>query len=187
METKICTVCGQEKSAVEFYFIDKTHTRRRSECRACKWARDEARIGITRNRLSDGSSRRSKMTIDESRDANSRATKKYRENNAEKIRRSKQILYTKRRKCVIDRYGGRCECCGENRYEFLAIDHRFGGGGEERKSITTTQLVHRLYGAAVISENYRILCHNCNMAIAYNSKCPHEIERKHAELSDYSI
>ena len=34
---------------------------------------------------------------------------------------------------IIEGYGGKCECCGENRFEFLAIDHLKKTGYFDRK------------------------------------------------------
>ena len=36
---------------------------------------------------------------------------------------------------LVAAYGGICECCGEDEFEFLALDHKFGGGAEERKRL----------------------------------------------------
>src|SRR5258706_14541763 len=36
----------------------------------------------------------------------------------------------------LDAYGGKCECCGETRREFLTIDHIHGGGQRHRKTLT---------------------------------------------------
>src|SRR3990167_10731337 len=44
-------------------------------------------------------------------------------------------LYKKRiRKAVIDKYGGRCECCNELNLLFLTIDHINNDGTAERRS-----------------------------------------------------
>ena len=68
-----------------------------------------------------------------------------------------------------------CACCGERHYEFLAIDHTNGGGQEHRKTI-------RKGGGQFVAwlkkqgwpEGYRVLCHNCNMALGSYGYCPHE-------------
>lgn len=36
--------------------------------------------------------------------------------------------FAKTRKQALDHYGGKCECCGETRYEFLQLDHIDGNG-----------------------------------------------------------
>ena len=77
---------------------------------------------------------------------------------------------------VLAHYGGKCCCCGEHRYEFLAIDHINGGGLKERQKLglkagTTfyTWLEKNNYPAG-----YRVLCHNCNSALGYFGYCPHD-------------
>ncbi|RKY09971.1 MAG: hypothetical protein DRP65_07190 [Planctomycetota bacterium] len=35
MQTKICSVCGKEKSVEDFYLVSKKKPRPRSECKAC--------------------------------------------------------------------------------------------------------------------------------------------------------
>lgn len=79
------------------------------------------------------------------------------------------------REIVIKHYGGKCSCCGEDRYEFLAIDHVNGGGGKHRKSLgSSSRRLPSLVVSSGFPDDYRILCHNCNMAIGFYKKCPHE-------------
>lgn len=96
---------------------------------------------------------------------------RYRHNNAQYQRG----FNLRRRKMVIDHYGGKCECCGEEQFEFLALDHKNGGGNAHRSEV-------RQKGASmigwVIANNYpdifRVLCHNCNSAIGFYGTCPHQ-------------
>lgn len=80
------------------------------------------------------------------------------------------------RQKVIDAYGGCCACCGETRFEFLAIDHVNGGGRKEREVLSSWQLVNKVYKLDCPPE-YQILCHNCNSAKGWWGFCPHERER----------
>lgn len=77
-------------------------------------------------------------------------------------------------------YGRRCDCCGETRWQFLALDHVNGGGNAHRRLVSTTSLYRRLANAGIIDPAYRLLCHNCNGAIGYYGECPHEAERRAA-------
>lgn len=87
----------------------------------------------------------------------------------------RKISNRKIRERLFEGYGGKCVCCGETRFEFLALDHVNGGGREERKTRSTQQIA-----LAAIREGfpdkYRILCHNCNQAIGWYGVCPHELE-----------
>lgn len=81
----------------------------------------------------------------------------------------------KRRRAIIEHYGGRCECCGEDTYEFLAIDHRDGGGAKHRAAMKSggsgiIDWIHRHN----FPTGFRILCHSCNGAMGYYGYCPHE-------------
>jgi hypothetical protein len=66
-----------------------------------------------------------------------------------------------------------CACCGENHYEFLAIDHINGGGDSMRKELGHGN-IGRVLKARGFPLGYRILCHNCNMAIGFYGYCPHQ-------------
>jgi hypothetical protein len=74
-------------------------------------------------------------------------------------------------------YGGECACCGEAATEFLGIDHIEGGGTEHRRELTrqgtTLYLWLRKHG---YPEGFRVLCHNCNLAIGFYGACPHQIK-----------
>lgn len=76
------------------------------------------------------------------------------------------------RLAAITHYGGRCECCGETRFEFLAIDHRNGGGSEHRRREVKGP-IERWLKRHGYPEGFRVLCHNCNGAIGYYGVCPH--------------
>ena len=87
------------------------------------------------------------------------------------------------RKEVITMYGGKCACCGETEYKFLAIDHINNDGASHRKLISNNKPRWKIGGAKICrwlkKHNYpngfQILCHNCNMAKGFYGKCPHHI------------
>lgn len=79
------------------------------------------------------------------------------------------------REKAIALYGGKCECCYETTYEFLAIDHIRGGGTQERKSrFPNSQSFYLYLSKTYEPDKYRILCHNCNSAMGYYGYCPHK-------------
>ena len=81
--------------------------------------------------------------------------------------------YKRLRVKVLNHYGHKCACCGEDRYEFLAIDHKNGDGNKHRKEIKGTNVC-----LWIIRNDYpddlQILCHNCNMAKTFYGVCPHK-------------
>jgi len=92
--------------------------------------------------------------------------------------RATRIAYNVRlRKLVLEHYGGKCACCGETYYEFLAMDHIEGGGSIHHKEL-------RKLGISICNwlkknnfpEGFRVLCHNCNSAKGFYGYCPHEKE-----------
>jgi hypothetical protein len=80
-----------------------------------------------------------------------------------------------RRRKVIDHYGGKCLCCGETQWQFLAIDHKDGGGNIHRKEVA--QRGNSMVGWIIANEYpdlFEIRCHNCNQARGFYGVCPHE-------------
>jgi hypothetical protein len=98
----------------------------------------------------------------------------YRKKPENKSRRSLQNRQLREK--LFAGYGGKCVCCGESKFEFLALDHVAGGGRKERSKLSTQQISSR-----AVKNNfppkYRVLCHNCNQAIGWYGKCPHKQEQ----------
>lgn len=77
---------------------------------------------------------------------------------------------------IIDAYGGHCVCCGETAFEFLTIDHIFGGGGHHHKKAKTTyQIYLDIRNAGYLKDIYRLLCMNCNFSYGKYGHCPHQV------------
>ena len=80
---------------------------------------------------------------------------------------------------VLAAYGGKCECCGESRHEFLGIDHILNDGSIERRKLgsgASNILYGKLKRAGFPKDRHRLLCHNCNLARGFYGHCPHEDE-----------
>ena len=74
------------------------------------------------------------------------------------------------RRVVINRYGGRCACCGESAIDALVIDHVRGGGTSDRKR--NGNIYRRLFKAARRQGGFRVLCHTCNhIAHVHGRRC----------------
>lgn len=94
--------------------------------------------------------------------------------------------WQKRRKwTVLCHYGGnppKCACCGEETYEFLAIDHIKGKWSQDEIKQHRHHSSNRLFRWIIdagFPEGFQILCHNCNSALGFFGFCPH----KHPEKS----
>jgi hypothetical protein len=98
-----------------------------------------------------------------------------------KENRVKRKAYEVRvREEVLESYGHLCECCGEGRSEFLAIDHRNGNGNVMRKGRVNGHPARGGIGMYLwlrkngYPSDFRLLCHNCNMSSAMYGYCPHK-------------
>lgn len=89
---------------------------------------------------------------------------RYNERQREKLRRL--------RREVIDGYGGKCECCGEDRWQFLTLEHKNGGGTLHRQEISG-QGIYRDARRRSYPPEYGLLCWNCNAASGIYGVCPH--------------
>lgn len=84
-------------------------------------------------------------------------------------RESEKEKTRSRRKEVIELLGGKCKHCGFSDHRALQIDHVYGGGCKEKKTIT------KRYNAFVIkvvqsgSDKYQLLCANCNWIKRYKN------------------
>ena len=88
-----------------------------------------------------------------------------------KIASSKYLLA--RRKRVVEKYGGKCTCCGETEYTFLQFDHVKNDGANHRRQLKGKKIV-----TWIIENNYpnsiQVLCANCNHSKRINGGvCAH--------------
>lgn len=69
-----------------------------------------------------------------------------------------------------------CNCCKEDRLEFLSIDHINGGGKAHIQEIGYNLV--RWLRKNNYPEGYRVLCMNCNFSIGHHGYCPHTTKSK---------
>lgn len=76
---------------------------------------------------------------------------------------------------LLRAYGGKCACCGEDRFEFLSLDHMIPGDGKAHRAKfrTPRKIYAYLKSLGYPKDGYRVLCFNCNMATAIYGVCPH--------------
>lgn len=114
---------------------------------------------------------------------------KWRKRNPEKVKENRKNTRDKLRKDVLNAYGHRCKCCGEDRHEFLAIDHINGGGNKHRKSLhpnASAQTFYTWLRRNKYPVGFQVLCHNCNSAKSYYGGCPHHKNRRKLLLSPHN-
>lgn len=66
----------------------------------------------------------------------------------------------------------KCQCCGEEIFEFLSIDHINGGGSNHRKKLKGSTIYYWLKKNNY-PKGYQVLCINCNFAKGHFGSCPH--------------
>lgn len=80
--------------------------------------------------------------------------------------------YKQYRREQIARYGGKCACCGEDRYEFLTFDHKNNDGAEHRRQTKSDKIVWILRRSEYL-DDIHVLCWNCNCCRQYHGVCVH--------------
>lgn len=89
-----------------------------------------------------------------------------------KIKRKNQ------KEIIINYYGGKCFCCGENNIKFLTIDHINNDGHKHHKEIKIGSGSN--FYRWIIKNNFpknifQVACYNCNCGRAKNNGiCPHQ-------------
>lgn len=85
-------------------------------------------------------------------------------------RKRARAQWARNRAAVIQHYGGKCGCCGEDRPEFLQIDHDWDGWAGSSKGKNMTHLAV----TQGFPDDFRLRCANCNVATRWGRVCPHQ-------------
>lgn len=160
--TKKCKTCGRILPITEFHSHKGHPDGLQSRCKNCT---SNANSNYWHSTLKhDADYKKRKASYD----------RKWHQENKEKNNQHVRMNHRKQREICIEKYGGKCACCGEARYEFLTIDHILGGGNKHRQEVGNK--ICRWIIANDFPGGFRILCHNCNQAIAHYGYCPHEVK-----------
>lgn len=102
----------------------------------------------------------------------------WKKRNKSKIALGSNINVIAEKLAFIGAYGGSCECCKDDRFEFLTGDHILGNGSALRKAGEKFgyDLYRKLRLLGYPKGEYRILCMNCNFAHGKYGYCPHQFE-----------
>ncbi len=94
--------------------------------------------------------------------------------NRDKHLKSGRECLLRLRKEMLTAYGLKCMCCGESEPKFLSLDHINGQGNAHRREVGRGhQLMRWLKQRGWPTDNYQLLCHNCNQAKGAYGSCPH--------------
>lgn len=171
----MCRTCGERKPTEAFALrTDGGKVRRRGQCRQCVNAR------LARNTAANPEAAQARQAryYDGNRDHIRERNRANYEQNREAITARRREGHRRLREKAIAAYGGRCACCGETTYEFLAIDHVNNDGAQHRRDIGKQGGAH-FYGWLQTNDfpqdgRFQILCHNCNLAKGFYGTCPHQ-------------
>lgn len=101
----------------------------------------------------------------------------------EKYRPYKRDYVRRIRIEVLSQYSGgppRCLCCGEDRIDFLSLDHVNGLNrekGERQHSYGRGGFhLYMKLKKAGFPDGFQVLCFNCNCARGFFGECPHQRE-----------
>lgn len=85
---------------------------------------------------------------------------------------------------MIVAYGNKCSCCGEQRPQFLTLEHLLGGGNSHRDRLSRASATWReLKSQGWPQEGFTLLCWNCQMSKTHFGVCVHEQERQNDRRS----
>lgn len=168
---KTCSICNQTKPTNEYFKNIRAKDGLQKHCKLChtvmakRWMEKNSEYYKARKR---------------------EYKKKYFAENREKVRVSQRTTYRKYREAyrkrardkdrrwydeAIAAYGGKCNCCGEDKRYFLCLDHINNDGAEHRKGLGSTIALWAKRNN--YPSSLQILCYNCNNAKARNEGvCP---------------
>jgi hypothetical protein len=79
----------------------------------------------------------------------------------ESTQRRNKRSYARLKRMIFEKLGNMCKRCGIEDVRVLCVDHVYGGGRKERRSVRTH---YQVWKRALLDTEgrYQILCHNCN-------------------------
>jgi hypothetical protein len=171
---KWCPKCEQWKPrTTEFFFLGRGNKGFASYCKPC-----HSRVGIQNRKRDPFNSEKQRIYDKRHRQKKLRVEPNYYNEIAHK---SAQRL----RQQVVDAYGGRCSCCGEDRLPFLTLEHMNGDGKAHRARLGTgggAKVWRDLKRRGWPQEGYEILCWNCHLATARGAICPHKLRNNRTDV-----
>ena len=177
IDEKRCSKCGEMKNHSYFFKDRSKQDNLCSSCKTCSLETAKKWESKNQERAKSNREKWKKAHPDKIREYVKRGDAKRR---SDPIRMDNQRRYHKEhviklRKDVLFHYGGVCACCGESTYEFLSLDHIYGGGNKQKRELGKRgPNFYRWLKVNGYPEGYRVLCHNCNQALGAYGYCPHK-------------
>lgn len=177
-KSKLCRTCGLEKFLETGFYIRRSCRDGYSlDCRQCINESLRKRLETDeeyRNRRAEHRKKEKTSTAYKSRNRGERGAK-WRKENPDRYRELKREKRRELRRLVIEKYGGKCVCCGETEPKFLTLDHVNNDGAAHRRVIRKAN-IHYWIIKNDYPDNIQIMCWNCNSGRALNNGiCPHKL------------
>lgn len=179
-QQELCGGCGQTKSA-QYY------------CDVCKSYRKKKR---EKNKVSKNKNLREKYLIRKTKGLCVRCGGiKVKNTSCENCLNKKRAQQLSRKLKCIEYYGETCNCCLEQKVNFLTIDHINGGGNAHRREIGGNRgkkpyANSKIYSWLIRNKfpfGYQVLCFNCNRGKWMNGGiCPHK-DKNALRLSNFNL
>jgi hypothetical protein len=177
MNKKICKFCNLEKDVEDFHKSSRSVDGYRSKCRVCT---NIKRSDTNRKKQNEGyipTYVKINLSIPDNIVGSERFQayhREYRKIYKEEIKAKKKIELERAKIEGINHYGGKCNCCGESKIEFLTLEHLHGRDkGRRRRTGKGAWLEIKREG---FPDKYTVLCFNCNCAKGIYGRCPHTWE-----------
>lgn len=100
--------------------------------------------------------------------------KQYRMDNAKRRQDYEQKRRQNLHQKLLNHYGTKCECCGENRPKTLCFDHINGNGEIHRKEVGNGTKFQWWLLKSNFPPEFRTLCWNCNFCTWAYGQCVHK-------------
>lgn len=175
---KFCPRCKTTKPLTSFGKASKSNIGIDWWCKACRSvANKKYRENNTTSILEQRKGYREK-----NREEIRRRQNEYRAKNRELIRQKENAVYQQKKKIVYEAYENKCNCCGETEIHFLSIDHVNNDGHIHRyknrynSTFNGVSLYRWLIENNFPTDNFQILCMNCNFGKGKLGTCPHKLK-----------
>lgn len=186
---KICSICTKERKSIWY------KNNRNSQIKYSKEYKTSNKDKVKEYQTNYGKKRwaENKELLKEKNSSNwVKNGEKYRLKNKDWYAKNKNIISAKR-KVYASKYVEKikievlsfysknklqCDCCGENDWRFLTLDHTENNGAKERRELKKSGFSFYSYlRKNKFPENgYKVLCYNCNCSKKnYNNVCPHKL------------
>ena len=81
------------------------------------------------------------------------------------------------RSLCIEKYGGKCVCCGNSTEKYLQLDHVDNDGAEHRRELSGGGSLYKWAVKNKFPKRLQLMCANCHQAKSFFGGCTEEDHR----------